>query len=117
MKRLNRVEMRRLLPPGETIVEVIVGEHLLRVQTADGRWVETPMEWYPSLQRMPEAERQRHFHEYPDGVDWPNGYCLSLDGMKAGAREGGEVVQPALRKDQLRRARLKEGRGARSKKG
>ena len=80
-----------LIPSGEILTQVFVKEHTLDVQTEDGQWHITPLEWYPTLLRMPENERQKvRIDEFASGIEWPNGFSLGIYGILEGRKEGGE---------------------------
>jgi len=80
-----------LIPSGELLIQVFVKEQTLDVQTEDGQWHITPLEWYPTLLRMSETERQQaKIDETGSGIEWPTGFSLGIYGILEGCKEGGE---------------------------
>ena len=85
------------------IRDVRVTRNVLRVGLTDGRTIEAPLAWYPTL--LHASERQRRAWRAcgaGTGIHWPLlDYHLSVAGLMAGRPEaagisaGQEVLQPA----------------------
>jgi uncharacterized protein DUF2442 len=72
-----------------SVKSVSVGAERLRVTLADGRIIQTPLSWYPTLLRATKTQLKK---SKPcgagRGIFWPLlDYHLSIEGLLRGARE------------------------------
>jgi len=72
---------------GERIVGVIVGEHTLTAELADGRSISVPLAWYPRLLHAKAEQREKwRLSGGAFGIHWPDlDEDLSSEGLLRGA--------------------------------
>jgi len=77
------------LPPKSRIVKVLVTPTELKVRIHDGRWLVTPLDWYPTLKAAAPAQRRSfRISAKGFGISWEAlDFDLSLEGMLAGNKE------------------------------
>ncbi len=75
-----------------------VGSDFLRVGLDDGRVIEVPLGWYPTLYHASKAEIKKWKPcGAGRGIHWPGlDYHLSVDGLLRGAREAGGVTRHTM---------------------
>ena len=83
---------------GSRIVEIEFSRHHLQAVLNDGRILSTPMEWYPTLQKLSSVSLHRcKVIARGRGVEWPEiDYHLSLEGMISGVGEARKSSEACL---------------------
>jgi hypothetical protein len=80
--------------PKLRIISAGIEKKYLRVHISDGRVLNVPLGWYPTLYRANEAERMVvRIIGAGYGLEWPElDFHLSLEGMLAGRPERGQKI-------------------------
>jgi hypothetical protein len=76
-------------PPSAKIVRAVVSKDSLDVWINDGRFVSTPLSWYPTLKAAtPQKRKEFRIFAAGFGLEWESlDYHLDLEGMLAGKKE------------------------------
>lgn len=97
-KNISEAEIERRLtptekPPNAKIVGVGMNKRYMLVHISDGRILDVPLAWYPTLYQASEPQQPAfRIIGAGYGLEWPElDFHLSLEGMLRGKREHGPI--------------------------